>query len=162
MCIRIENRKYTIAKEDIIVYKACKKWGENFYSYYECFKYIPNKRYHSEISFRQDSAGYLDGVERMAWLNVDKNILFIEEGFHSCLTMDRLYTYTPTVTGQFIIPRGSKIWYGRTNLIVSDTIIFTGKIFTATEIYKYKRLIKKLGISLNTIKTLKRQQKNVI
>jgi hypothetical protein len=151
MCLLTEQKEPKIAETDITVYKIVELQSTDLYAYaiFRNFTYETNVIYNIEIeetddidniSWFDDEVGqkYLtsDGIPIESISRMEYKRLYITnklpfkifgQGFHSAKTRKRL---TPLFNGRiavFIIPKGSKYYEDKSDLLVSDKIKFTGK-----------------------------------
>ena len=147
MCTRIElNTSPIITEEDITVYKVCyvPSFAKFFNkpiiaaeSIYRNFEYLLNVLYQRDIGFSNEEP-YSDETERAAWdnKNLNEDKLFITTGFHSFASIERCKRHM--MNGmmsivEFIIPKGSELYKGRSECLVSNQIIFKGKAIPSSK-----------------------------
>jgi hypothetical protein len=127
-------------KEDMSVYKILDRGDSALWSSYQWFKYIPNMVYTTEIK-KSDEGVPFDYLDKELYNVLDlsfshgvttlpDHLVFITEGFHSCLNSIRLVSHTNRISSIYkcIIPKGSIIYINGTGCIVSNQIIITNEI----------------------------------
>lgn len=131
MCTVItKNRqgKPSIAKEDIIVYKACDKdiIKENVViSPSQYYKYMKDTLNEAIFSYNTDDS-VSDDIEGEYEESLSKNKrCYVVHGFHSYLNKERMNTWSGTnVNCKFIVPKGALYYKNAVDNIVSNQIIF--------------------------------------
>lgn len=148
MCLLTLQSKPLTAKKDIPIYKLLRIEGGNLLPLYE-FHAGSNQTYllsvvsKTTLSFNKDICPS-DSEEQNAWSEEYPNsyrlrdipkIKAIGQGFHSALTIDRLdLNYFRRNFGtnyklfKGFIPKGSKYYLGKTDLVASNQIVITGEI----------------------------------
>ena len=149
MCLITKQLKPEILKEDLTVYKEVKTFKlerelEQVRAMLYHFTYHKDKVYYTVLEDAISITPYDPKVSitygdfmkdlmdaRCYGHNIPNvlkahNIKVIGQGFHSANHPDRVRP--ATYTGQFIIPAGSEIYRDETGLLVSNKIMFTGKI----------------------------------
>ena len=147
MCLITKQSKPEILKEDLTVYKSIIIENVNTvqagmrYFFYEKNKVYETKILTDEIDItpfdRQVRDAYTDlysDGEFLSYTNVTNKKLLKKhslksfgQGFHSSISADRFDSRFFTVA-EFVIPAGSEVYRDETGLIVSNKIMFTGKI----------------------------------
>lgn len=135
MCLLTRQIKPITTKKDLVVYKRLnitnnylsKKIKYNSY-YQEGYEYvkgilntttfgITKELPNDTISFDNIATDYYKHYN----LLINRKLTVISEGFHACLTEERLNNYE--ISFEFLIPKGSLIFKDATGLIVSNQII---------------------------------------
>jgi len=143
MCLITKQKTATIIDKDMVVVKSLYVDGNQFFSSFQRFEYIPNTVYITDIKFTKNyefhcdvdtdiiTIGDIDNLSER-WIE-SQGYIAIDKGFHS-INMDALHLYKNSWffnyyrNYEFIIPAGSEIYTNEdTGLIVSNQIIFTGK-----------------------------------
>jgi len=133
MCLITSQEEPIILKTQITVYKHIQRKSEQHIAsslIYE-FDYHQNVLYKCEIEETDSRAIYDETVAEK--YKISPGIIMLKgiykhfgKGFHSALKINRIekYVNSQTELGIFIIPKGSKVYYDETGLIVSNRIIF--------------------------------------
>jgi hypothetical protein len=132
MCTVIPLRKMnkpSIAKEDIVVYKAGldSLEGNQFVSPFQSFKYELGKTYNVNFDYNNSDVAFDNKETKYKW-KLTNSYAMVRSGFHALTTLDkkrfnkgsRVYA----TFGKFIIPKGSNYFKNSAGCIVSETIIF--------------------------------------
>lgn len=123
-----EKGKPKIAKRDIAVYKRCIRSEEgDILSYFERFKYIPNRLYKVRLSFTE-SRNAFDDIEQEYAESLSRDaIVYVGHGFHAVLKPSRLRASilddVDGIVRKFIVPKGAKYYTNAVGNIVSNKII---------------------------------------
>lgn len=136
MCMAIKvGTKPVVLEEDLVVYKVIYKDGRSKFTYFLYTPEVVNKTKFTFTPFWElfDETESKDVQKYMAEVKEDiesssSYIIFVRDGFHSALTKERLsgrvmYHFNE-VLGEFLIPKGSEVYYGFSDLVVSNQIIF--------------------------------------
>jgi hypothetical protein len=127
MCTVItKNRqgKPSIAKEDIIVYKACNQNGSRVVSAARYFEYIKDLLYQDDFTYNTDNS-ISDDEEATYEVSIPlKKRCYVVKGFHAYLDEERTISWPNTVSCEFIIPKGALYYKNGSRNIVSNQIIF--------------------------------------
>lgn len=138
MCLITDQKKALRAKEDIIVYKSFFQRGNELLSPYRYFpykrgrqetikmRYVSNKMSYSWLFFDNEDTEAINKKYPSFWIDrpyMTPELICIDQGYHSCLTQDRMINSEGDIIIECIIPKGA--WYrlGFTNLIVSTDLI---------------------------------------
>lgn len=131
MCLITRQKKAKILKKDLIVFKFIK---ENNFSSYHHFWWEKRRLYLQALSPKsiankcayEGDFSYADCQAQEKYEGLTQ-CYHLSEGFHSCLTKQRAKKARPsepfTKIVKFLIPKGSKVFYDATELVVSNQIM---------------------------------------
>lgn len=136
MCLITEQQEPLIAQEDMIVFKALRRYLR---SMYEGFKYEIGKLYSTNIKEEKDQSliccfDCIDctflSEKYEGWdYDLPEVLKCFSEGFHSVLFIERLDKYVPSYSiYECIIPKGSEYYTEPTGTVISNKIIITKKV----------------------------------
>ena len=148
MCLVTYQRKSIKLDKDLIVYKKTylqSTIDDSVRSLVQQFKYQVNKIYHCELGIYHSrylgSAEFADYTsqryyQKRFWLYLWNKLRYINPrplteislGFHAYTTIKRAKSDSALTISEFMIPAGSEVFYDKTGMIVSNNIMFTGKI----------------------------------
>jgi len=122
MCLITTQQKPITTDKDIICYKLVETMGKEVYSYFHSDYKWTRKTIHKVKISESSDFNTFDVKEIIK----RSNYISIGRGFHAVLTRERLRKdrVFGTREGEFLIPKGSEIYYGVTDLIVSNQMIF--------------------------------------
>lgn len=127
MCLTLSNRfekvedaikygksKYTIAKDNITVYKKLWKLGKDYVSPHRCFPYEKGTHYYQDGNWCTFNTMYTTcGIQ-----------LEINEGLHAYLNPIFVTLGNDMVVVKMIVPKGSKYFIGIDGDIVANNLIW--------------------------------------
>lgn len=133
------ERTKQIASKDILVYKAAILVDDHIESIYYNYKYLPNiinkhiklhskhiKCIHKHERLTRAFKGYTIDKGYYSYINKElcTNNLFYYLGYAS---IKHGFSYKPIVYAECIIPKGTKYCVNKEGIVISETIIYTGK-----------------------------------
>ena len=125
MCLIINiNSRIRTAKEDIVVYKYFNK-DSSLTTPYMNYVYKVNKLYVTTIvidKIKFTECIFFDEIVLCNY-NINGYVKEISDGFHSVSELRRVNRYNHKTIRRCIIPKGSKYYKDKTDLIVSNQII---------------------------------------
>lgn len=143
MCLISADKKEHICRKDKVVYKLL---TSDFVSVSQDFKYRKNKLYKTKILLDEKPKGWMGirwqhscadthednylNSKYPGWAFGREDLLYLSQGFHSYLTMKRLYLTSMRFNKlcvECILPKGTKYFKSETGLLVSDQIIIKGE-----------------------------------
>ena len=141
MCLVTTQRKAKITKKDLVVFKGVREFDGEIRSLYHGFRYEENIPYARALKIERNPVEVVTVFDDIAttkykpWKRdyekstkkaMNKIVTEISCGFHACLTKERV-TDKDYIIREFIIPKGSEVYYDATGLIVSNQIILKPK-----------------------------------
>jgi hypothetical protein len=127
MCLVTRQRKAKILKEDIKVYKMIEDGNK---SVFERFTWTKGKLFTTKLGIEYGHGKdfcFADDVCNQMYSGLN-NCTGISSGFHACLTKERAKQFdikwmNNIAVCEFLIPKGSEVFYDETDLIVSNQIM---------------------------------------
>ena len=129
MCLVTFQKKAKITKKDLVVYKSIQLLQDGtFNSIYNGFNWEKGILYKTNLGIYERIAGKTIVYDSIAAEIYNTNCKVenrianeISEGFHACLTKERVNeNFDKYPCREFIIPKGSEVFYDKTGLIVSN------------------------------------------
>ena len=126
MCLVTFQRKPKILKKDLRVYKAVIMYDDEIHSTYYDFTWEKGKLYTEKLlieKFPFKSVEHYDSIVFDHYNTTSKyKLTCISDGFHAALNEQRLKN-SPYDIMEFLIPKGSEVYYDATGLVVSNQMM---------------------------------------
>lgn len=134
MCLITRQKKAKILKKDLIVYKCLNQREDGTFNSYFQSDFVWLKNYLYQISYLNpilrtnnfENHGiwyYADSMANNKYRGISQTY-YITYGFHACLTRKRCNQLKyNSIIKEFLIPKGSKVFYDATGLIVSNQMM---------------------------------------
>lgn len=142
MCYTAKSKKERTkrtASKDIIVYKVAVLIDDHIESIYQDYMYLPNiVNKHVKLHYKHTTYTYRYYMEERVFkgYTIDKGYYsYISKelcrsnllNFKAATCVKYKFIYKPVVLAECIIPKGTKYCINKEGVVISETIIYTGK-----------------------------------
>ena len=126
MCLITKQKRVKILKEDLVVYKMIRSVGDRCFAWMRDFEYTLGFLHKQEMEVNNTPQTAMDEDVLHAYnilnsLEHSIHLTHVHIGFHFATSIERVYDYNEVIF-ECIVPKGSRVYFDKTGLGVTNQI----------------------------------------